>query len=101
MTSHLLEITIAPVSPAAGKQVVELNLSHAAQILLIRRQGEDLQPTGSTQLQAGDRLLVQAEDAERERLEALFNPSPGTFPQPQGSDLQTNISDNQHTIDGP
>ncbi len=82
MTSSLLEITISPQSPVVDKQVVELHLAPAVQILLIRRQAEDFHPSGSTALQAGDQLLIQAEGAARDQVESLFTSPSGILPAP-------------------
>ena len=73
-TGRLLEITLASSSPAIGKQLVDINLPHSAQILMIHRQDEDLHPAGSTELQTGDRLLILAEVPLRGQVEDLFAP---------------------------
>ena len=56
--TELVELTLAPHSPAAGKQVLELGLPPETLIALVRRGSEYIVPTGSTALEAGDTLLV-------------------------------------------
>lgn len=55
---HLVEIEIKEASPAAGKRIIDLRLPEQVLIVLIARNAEHIVPTGSTELQAGDHILV-------------------------------------------
>jgi cell volume regulation protein A len=59
----LRELELPAGSPFAGRAVVELSLPREFLIVLVGRGDSFLIPTGSTELQAGDRLLVIADDA--------------------------------------
>jgi potassium/hydrogen antiporter len=60
--TKLQELPIPAGSCAAGKRIVELNLSPGFLIVLLARGGEFLVPSGGTELAAGDILLVLAEE---------------------------------------
>ena len=60
--SEFLEIEIGNDSPAAGKQVMDLGFPKKSLIVLINRNNKYLTPNGSTIIEAGDKLLVLAED---------------------------------------
>jgi cell volume regulation protein A len=62
------EIEVAEGDPAVGKQVVELNFPDKALIVILNRDGGFLVPTGTTELQAHDKLLVLA---QKEMMPAL------------------------------
>lgn len=66
----LRELALAAGSPFAGRTTVQLSLPREFLIVLVGRGDSFLTPTGSTPLQAGDTLLVIADDtvfAEVER----------------------------------
>ncbi|NUL81720.1 MAG: potassium/proton antiporter [Armatimonadetes bacterium] len=69
---NLLEITLAPNSPAVGKQVVELNLPRSALIVLLVRGDDSYIPRGSTILQAGDAILLATRKEDQQELRSLF-----------------------------
>lgn len=60
--SEFLEIDISADNPAAGKKILELSFPKKALIVLIKRNGKYLTPNGSTVIQAGDTLLILAEN---------------------------------------
>ncbi len=60
--SEFLEIDVEPGSPAAGKQIMALSFPKRALIVLIKRKGKYITPNGSTVIEAGDTLLILAED---------------------------------------
>jgi cell volume regulation protein A len=62
--SEFLEIDVAPASPAAGKQVMDLSFPKRALIVLIKRKGKYITPNGSTVIEGGDTLLILAEDQD-------------------------------------
>jgi cell volume regulation protein A len=62
---HGLRETIIPEgAPAVGRSVVSLGLPEGVLIALIYRAGQILVPQGGTVLEAGDRLLLLAEDEQ-------------------------------------
>ena len=58
VSEHLVEIQVAPGAAAAGKRIIDLHLPRDVLLVLIERDGEHILPTGSTELQAGDLVLV-------------------------------------------
>ncbi len=62
--SSLQEFEVLPTSCAVGKRIVDLNFPHSAFIVLIRRDGKYIRPGGSTQIEAGDMLMVLADSPE-------------------------------------
>src|SRR5271166_981393 len=59
----LVEVTVPPDSPAAGRQLRMLALPSSVNVALVLRDDENITPTGDTIIQAEDRLfaLVTAE----------------------------------------
>jgi cell volume regulation protein A len=78
--SDLVEIAIPPNGAAAGRQIVEVGLPRGALVVLVNRDDEFLVPSGGTVLEAGDRLLVLADQGKlsgvRAKLEAAQPPDP-------------------------
>jgi len=60
-STDLHEIAIPSGSPAAGRQLVNLQLPKGTLILLISRDDEFVVPQGSTALEAGDNVLLLAD----------------------------------------
>ncbi|WP_448518383.1 potassium/proton antiporter [Rhodoflexus sp.] len=58
------EIIIASDSSVQGKQIVDLNFPPTAIIAMIKRKGKFIVPNGSTELQAGDKLVVLSDTME-------------------------------------
>lgn len=58
----LREITIAEAAPAVGRTIVSLGLPPGMLIVLLHRAGQILVPQGGTLLEAGDRVLMLAEE---------------------------------------
>lgn len=58
----LREITIPAGAPAVGKSLVSLGLPAGVLIVLLHRQGQSIVPQGGTVFEAGDRVLLLAED---------------------------------------
>ena len=61
LKNELVEVPVPPGSPVIGRSLVDLKLPTGALIVLIRRGDETFVPRGSTQINAGDTLLVLAE----------------------------------------
>ncbi|WP_250630078.1 potassium/proton antiporter [Rhodoflexus caldus] len=58
------ETVLAPDGYAVGKKIVDLKFPHAAIIAMIKREGKFIIPNGSTQLQAGDKLIILSDTVE-------------------------------------
>jgi cell volume regulation protein A len=75
VTSELIEVPIPVASPAVGRQIVELGLPKGALVVLVGRGEEFFVPRGATVLEAGDNLLVLADQkslaAVREQVGAI------------------------------
>ena len=64
LTAQLNEVRVGQGSPAAGRPIVALELPANALVVLIRRGEGQIIPTGSSVLEAGDRLMVLANDQD-------------------------------------
>ena len=71
--SDLVEVEIAPDSRAVGKPIVALGLPKGALIVLINKQDEFVVPSGSTVLEAGDRMQVLGDHESIERTRSILN----------------------------
>ncbi len=60
----LTEIVIPAGCTTAGKQIVNLGLPKTILISIIKRDDKFITPTGSTELEAGDRLFVLTENKQ-------------------------------------
>lgn len=75
----LREITIVENSPSIDKAIYELKLPLEYLIMLISRDGEYIQPNGSTVLKAGDILISLSEDEIFETAQSMLNQPPSTL----------------------
>jgi cell volume regulation protein A len=74
--SLLDEITISPEFPCVGKPIVDLKLPHNVLVVMIKRERQFLIPDGSTVLQAGDKMMIMADDKESiQRFYSCLNPN--------------------------
>ncbi len=62
--SELVEVVLPAGSAWVGKTLVELSFPKSALIVLINRYGQYITPHGSTALEAGDRLMVMADNQQ-------------------------------------
>mgnify|MGYP000959685133 CR=1 FL=1 len=69
---ELLRLTLSPTAKPVGKQVKDLNLPKDALILFILRGEENLVPSGSTVLKAGDLLGFIVKKDVISKLETIF-----------------------------
>lgn len=76
--TKMVEIRIPGDSPATGKRIVELGLPKEALVLLIDRGDEFVMPRGSTQLEAGDTMLVLADKQSRDEVRDILGSPHGT-----------------------
>lgn len=60
--SELFEVDIPPGNLTVGKSIVDLKFPKSAVIVMINRNDKFIRPGGSTVLEAGDKLLVMADD---------------------------------------
>lgn len=73
----LVEIEIAPDSVVVGKQIVELGLPAGALFVLIGRDEKFVVPGGNSVLQAGDSILLLADDDSLVRIRQLLDQKRG------------------------
>ncbi len=70
--AHLVEVTLAETSPAAGRSVADLGIPRDATVVAVVRQDHLVVPRGDTVLGAGDEVLLlvtgTAEDAVHDLL---------------------------------
>jgi len=80
--AHLVEVTLAPGSPAAGVELASLGMPRDASVVAVVRRAHVVVPRGDTVLEAGDEVLVlvspESEDAVRALLVAgtALEPAP-------------------------
>jgi cell volume regulation protein A len=76
-TGHCLhEVRLVHDAPAAGSSLIELGLPPQVLVVLLRRGETSLMPQGSTRLEAGDELLVFADDPTFDSVRHFFGRSP-------------------------
>ncbi len=62
--SELIELDVPEDSESIGKQIVQLKLPKSSLIVLIHRQDKYVTPSGETEIQANDHLLILADNKE-------------------------------------
>jgi len=73
--SEMREIAVPAESPAVGRPISELKLPAGSLILLVNRGKGFLVPSGTTEVQEQDTLLILAEPEAFEQIQARFLPS--------------------------
>jgi cell volume regulation protein A len=73
LKNELVEVLVPPDSPVVGRSLVEIKLPTGALVVLIRRGDETFVPRGSTQIDAGDTLLLLAEHEALRSTRAIVN----------------------------
>jgi CPA2 family monovalent cation:H+ antiporter-2 len=76
---HFVEIPVAAGSPAVGKRISDLGLGAGTLIVLVRRRGNYVVPSGATALEEGDALLALADGGGLERVSAAVGPPVAEF----------------------
>lgn len=73
MKSAMSEVVLERSDPCVAKKIVELEFPQSAIIAMIKRNEKFLTPNGSTELMAGDKLIILAEkeDSLKEVFESL------------------------------
>lgn len=70
--AEAIELEVAPDSVAAGRRIVDLDLPSRAVIGGILRNGDSFVPSGLTEIEAADRLIIFALPKALATVEALF-----------------------------
>jgi cell volume regulation protein A len=68
----LREVAIAEGAPAVGRSIVNLGMPGGVLVVLLYRAGHVVVPQGGTVLEAGDRVLLLAEDGPYQEARALL-----------------------------
>jgi len=70
--AHLVEVTLAPESPAAGMELSRLGMPRDATVVAVVRREHVVVPRGDTVLEAGDEVLVLASPDSEDAVRALL-----------------------------
>jgi trk system potassium uptake protein TrkA len=70
--AHLVEVTLAEDSPAAGTAIADLGFPRDATVVAVVRDDRLVVPRGDTVLQTGDEVLVLVTADAEESVEGLF-----------------------------
>jgi trk system potassium uptake protein TrkA len=70
--AHLVEVTLAEDSPAAGTAIADLGFPRDATVVAVVREDRLVVPRGDTVLQIGDEVLVLVTADAEESVEGLF-----------------------------
>ncbi len=70
--TDLHEVVVAADSPAAGRQIVDLQLPQGVLVVLVSRDGDFVVPQGSTVLLPGDTVLLLADNGALARARSLI-----------------------------
>lgn len=65
LTGTLIGLSVPAGSPAEDQLIVDLHFPKGAQIVLVERDGRFIAPDGTTEIEAGDRLMVMTKRPER------------------------------------
>jgi len=71
-SAHLVEVTLAEDSPAAGTAIADLGFPRDATVVAVVRDDRLVVPRGDTVLQSGDEVLVLVTADAEESVEGLF-----------------------------
>ncbi|HVC15278.1 MAG TPA: TrkA family potassium uptake protein [Acidimicrobiales bacterium] len=71
-TAHLVEVTLAQDSPAAGVAIADLGVPRDATVVAVVRRDRLVVPRGDTVLQSGDEVLVLVTSDVEPTVHALF-----------------------------
>jgi cell volume regulation protein A len=73
IAASLIEVSIPKTSHVVGRSVVELDLPEGTLLVLVSRGRENIIPRGGTVLQADDKILIQSQNGEMDRLKEFFS----------------------------
>lgn len=71
--NELIEVIVPFNSRADGRQIVDLSLPEKSRIVLVIREDENIIPTGSTVIMAGDVLLLLVNKTIEESIKTIFS----------------------------
>jgi len=82
--AHLVEVTLAEGSPAAGRSIADIGVPRDATVVAVVRDDRLVVPRGDTVLGAGDEVLLLVTGESESQVQQLFVTalSPGTTPGP-------------------
>jgi cell volume regulation protein A len=70
----LLELELPPNAAVDGKKILDLNFPKTSLIVLINRNNKYITPNGSTELRAGDRLMVMTNsESEEQKIKEILS----------------------------
>ncbi|MGH9107453.1 MAG: potassium channel family protein [Acidimicrobiales bacterium] len=70
--AHLVEVTLASGSPAAGQELAQLGMPRDATVVAVVRRAHVVVPRGDTVLEVGDEVLVLASPESEEAVRGLL-----------------------------
>jgi len=73
--AHLAEVTLAPGSEPIGRQIDELGLPRDATVVAVVRKGSIVVPTGDTEMQEGDEVIVLVTAESEDQVRRLLTQS--------------------------
>lgn len=71
--SGLINLEISAASAVAGKKIVDLHLPQTALVVLVNKKDKFVIPSGATVLEAGDRMMVLADQESIEAVQSIFS----------------------------
>jgi trk system potassium uptake protein TrkA len=74
---EIIELEISADSPAAGSRVADLGLPEGALVISILRNGDGFVPVGSSEIRAGDEILLALDAGLETTITERFVPSAG------------------------
>jgi potassium/hydrogen antiporter len=73
--SGLVNLEVSARSGVVGKKIVDLHLPDTALVVLVNRKDKFVIPSGGTILEAGDRMMVLADQDSIDEVRKIFTPS--------------------------
>ena len=70
--ARLVEVTLAPNSPAVGKTIVDMGMPRDATVVAVVRERHVIVPRGDTSMQPGDEVLVLVTPESEEQVKTLL-----------------------------
>ncbi|HET9690539.1 MAG TPA: TrkA family potassium uptake protein [Acidimicrobiales bacterium] len=79
-SARLVEVTLAPGSPAVGSSIAELGMPRDASVVAVVRERRVVVPRGDTVVAEGDEVIALVTEESEERVRAILvgAPSPGS-----------------------
>lgn len=76
---EIIEVEVSPGAPSAGKTVGEIDLPAGGLIIAILREGEGIVPSGDTQINTGDEVMLILNPGLEESITKLFSAPEESF----------------------